>query len=174
MLMIHTESLTARQLYHLGEILPACAAAFVPEQTVAVNPAKCPNRPALIAWLNAMAPVYWYDGTVVPVDERHIARGRPTRTCSCALALALHDATGEQWDVGQSFCHTFPTAARTWYVPYALSTSARQFVERFDDEPPALIDPATFVLRLSGDTPVSRGARPTLDIFHPAEHYGHA
>ena len=27
------------------------------------------------------------------------------------------DATGEQWDVGQSFCHTFPTAARTCSRP---------------------------------------------------------
>ena len=32
---------------------------------------------------------------------------------------------------------------------------------------PELIDPATFVLRLSGDTPLSRGSRPTLDIHHP-------
>ena len=49
------------------------------------------------------------------------------------------------------------------FVPYALSTGARHFVERFDDEPRELIDPATFVLRLSGDTPLSRGSRPTLD-----------
>lgn len=174
MLIIHTASLTARQLHHLGGILPAGAAAFAPEQTIAVDPATCPDRQTLIAWLNATAPVYWYDGTVVPVDERHVARGRPARPCSCALALALHDATGEQWEVGQSFCHTFPTAARTWYVPYALSACARRFVERFDDEPRELIDSATFVLRLSGDTPVSRGARPTLDVYHPAEHCGHA
>ena len=106
MLTIHTDTLTARQLYCLGPLLPPHRV-DTHDHTIAVNPAECPHREALIAWLNATAPVYWYDGTAVPVERRHIAKGRPGRTCSCALALALHDATGEQWDVGRSRCHTY-------------------------------------------------------------------
>ena len=52
---IPTASLTARQLHHLGDILPA-AAAFASGQIVAVNPAICPNRQTIFAWLNSMAP----------------------------------------------------------------------------------------------------------------------
>ena len=59
-------------------------------------------------------------------------------------------------------------------MPYTLLTGARHFVERFDDEPREFIAPATFVLRLSGDIPLSRGSRPTLDIYHPAAHYSHS
>lgn len=52
---IPTASLTARQLHHLGDILPP-AAAFASGQIVAVNPAICPNRQTIFAWLNTMAP----------------------------------------------------------------------------------------------------------------------
>ena len=173
MLTIHTESLTARQLHHLGPLLPADTT-YAPQHTIALNPADCPNRGALIAWLNAAAPLYWYDGTIVPVEQRHIFTGRPGRACSCALALALADATGEQWDVGPTRCHTFPTTARTWYVPYTLSAAARYFVQRFDHEPRELINPMTFVLRLSGSSVVSRGPRPTLDLYCPGPECGHA
>ena len=173
MLNIHTDTLTARQLHCLGQLLPRHRV-DTRDHTIAVNPAECPHREALIAWLNATAPVYWHDGTVVPVECRHIAKGRPGRSCSCALALALHDATGELWDVGRSRCHTYPTAARTWYVPYTLSAAARYFVQRFDDEPHALIEPATFVLRMSGRSTVSRGSHPTLGLYSPMERYDDA
>ena len=173
MLTIHTDTLTARQLHGLGPLLPR-QDVDIHNHTIAVNPAECPHREALIAWLNATAPVYWYDGTVVPVERHHIANGRPRRPCSCALALALHDATGEQWDVGRLRCHTYPTAARTWYVPYSLSDAARYFVRRFDEEPHGRIEPATFVLRLSGRSTASRGPHPTLDLYTPMEQFGHA
>ena len=144
------------------------------DHAITFNPAECLHREALIAWLNATAPIYWYDGTVVPVERRHIAKGRPGRSCSCALALTLHDATGEQWEVGRSRCHAYPVAARTWYVPYALSRASRHFIKRFDQEPHALIESATFVLRMSGCSTVSRGPHPTLDLYTPAGLYGHA
>ena len=173
MLTIHIDTLTARQLHGLGPLLPRHNV-DVHNRTIAVNPAECPHREALIAWLNAAAPVYWYDGTAVPVERRHIANGRPRRPYSCALALALHDATGEQWDVGRFRCHTYPIVTRTWYVPYSLSAAARYFVRRFDEEPHGLIEPATFVLRLSGRSTVSRGPHPTLDLYTPMEQFGHA
>ena len=173
MLTIHTDTLTARQLHDLGPLLPRHDV-DIHNRTIAVNLAECPHREALIAWLNAAGPVYWYDGTAVPVERRHITKGRPGRSCSCALGLALHEATGEQWDVGRFRCHTYPTSARTWYVPYTLSAAARYFVQRFDEEPHALIEPATFVLRLSGRSTASRGPHPTLDLYTPMEQFGHA
>ena len=166
MLKIDSTRLTARQLHELGPLLPTCTT-YSPNHTIELNPARCPSRDALIAWLAAVAPLYWYDGTVVPVDEHHIRRGRPCRARSCALALALHDATGEHWDVTSSHCSTFPTAARTWYIPYTLSTGARAFLSRFDRDPKRLIPPATFVLRMSGTSQRSRGPRPTLGLYQP-------
>lgn len=166
MLKIDTTRLTDRQLHDVGPLLPP-GATFTSTGTVELNPAECRSRDTLIAWLGATAPVYWYDGTVVAVEKHHIDRGRPSRPRSCALALALHDATGEHWDVTPSNCHTFPTAARTWYVPYALSSGARAFLERFDLDPKPLIAPATFVLRMSGAHQRTRGPQPTLGLYHP-------
>ena len=166
MLKIDTTRLTGRQLRDLTPLLPADATCSA-IHTLDLNPAQCPSREALIAWLAAVAPFYWYDGTIVPVEHRHIDHGRPSRARSCALALALHDATGEHWDVTSSHCHTFPTAALTWFVPYALSYAARAFLSQFDRDPKPLIQPATFVLRMSGATLRSRGPRPTLGLYHP-------
>ena len=173
MLKIDTARLTARQLHQLTPLLPTDATCSA-THTLDLNPARSPSREALIAWLAAVAPIYWYDGTIVPVEHRHIEHGRPSRARSCALALALHDATGEHWDVTSSLCHTFPTAARTWYVPYTLSCGVRAFLSRFDRDPKPLIPPTTFVLRMSGTSLRSRCPRPTLGLYHPESDPHHA
>ena len=85
MLTIHTDTLTARQLHRLGPLLPRHDV-DIHDHTIAVNPAECPHREALIAWLNATAPIYWYDGPVVPVELRHITKGHPR--CSCLSTRA--------------------------------------------------------------------------------------
>ena len=173
MLRIDTTHLTARQLHHVGPLLPP-STVFSPHRTIDLNPADCASRDALLAWLAATAPLWWYDGTIVPVDEHHITRGHRCRPRSCALALALHDTTGEPWDVTPTHCHVLPTLARTWYVDYALSASARAFLARFDRDPKPLIRPATFVLRIRHPAAPHHGPNPTLGLYHPEDDLHHA
>ena len=173
MLKIDTTHLTARQLSRIGPLLPSTAT-FTTGHTIEVNPAECPTREALLAWLAATAPLWWYDGTIVPVDEHHIARGRPYRPRACALTLALHDATGESWDVTATHCHALPTMARTWYIAYTLSPGARDFLAQFDRVPKPLIRPATFVLRTFDPATPHHGPNPTFGLYHPEDEHHHA
>lgn len=173
MLRIDTTHLTARQLHHIDPLLPPTAI-FSPRRTIDLNPADCTSRDTLLAWLAATAPLCWYDGTIVPVHEEHIARGRPCRARSCALALALRDATGEPWDVTATHCHALPTVARTWYIPYTLSPGVRDFLARFDRVPKPLIPPTTFVLRIADPEAAHHGPRPILGLYHHEDDHEHA
>ena len=70
MLTIHTDTLTARQLHCLGPLLPRHGV-DTHHHTIAVNLAECPHREALIAWLNATAPVYWGSIKIRGVKRRN-------------------------------------------------------------------------------------------------------
>ena len=103
-------------------------------------------------------------------------------SCSCSMQVgrSRHSKSGCTKLLVPTRTHSSSRPARTsprCPEPGARSgaaTGARRFVERVDDELRERIDPAIFVLCLSGDAPRSRGSRPTLDIHHPAEHYGHS
>ena len=73
MLKIDTTRLTGHQLRDLTPLLPADATCSA-IHTLDLNPAECPSREALIAWLAAVAPFYWYNGTIVPGVIRRFVR----------------------------------------------------------------------------------------------------
>ena len=69
-------------------------------------------------------------------------------------------------------CANQPSAVRSRTREVAPQQARATTSNASTTNPRELIEAAIFVLCLSGDTPRSRGSRPSLDIHHPAQHYG--
>ena len=84
------------------------------------------------------------DILTVYVNNNHIYEGEPKSTSSCPLALAIDEATGQEY----SFVYEDEAEINTIkgeQINYMLSRRARKFVHDFDRFLP--IEPITFRLR---------------------------